>query len=564
MNTVDSPNFRFEAALQREAEHVLEDLVFLRSPVQSRLLRYLVDREMANLPAPTQYEIAVDGLGREPDYDIQSDSYPRVQISRLRKNLDDYYARNQPMDGMRIALEATSYRLKLVPEGTFTAQRVKRTAQAALPKAVTSRKGYAAAAAALIALILAVLVITALNSRAPEEVASGVSADAPRVVLRVDARPGLADSDLHEMIAATARQIAEVQLTGSLVSEFAPASSPEGPGWDYELTVDIGEAVIEDSVALVSLRTPDQALVYTGTIPYTKTEPRRFMYEFEAMMIFLTSPNGVIADSERKAITDPFQSDYACFLSIEDRRSGGEDTEALLGDCLTQFPGSEYQAFWLARQALAEFQTDLLEGRRPQKDTAAWRHVERSFEIDRYNTFANFVAAKVELANGRCEAAQTYIELALERGSSYPTLVAAIQSELGGCPEDSAHSPYDFERLSSIARFTPSPDPLFHLHLMTSALSTGNVALARDVADRRRIEEPRTPTQLTANLLRKALIEPGFAEQNRERIGKHLAMFVWNERAVERMLDTLTELPEKSASGSDSISPHLRSSSSAI
>ncbi len=108
------PRSRFENKLRLEADRLLEDLLFLRSPVQSRLLNYLVDRSLNHLPPPSQYEIAVDGLGKDADYDLSSDSYPRVQISRLRKNLDNYYARNLPLEDLRIALKPATYELTLI------------------------------------------------------------------------------------------------------------------------------------------------------------------------------------------------------------------------------------------------------------------------------------------------------------------------------------------------------------------------------------------------------------------------------------------------------------------
>jgi DNA-binding response OmpR family regulator len=40
----------------------------------------------------SEYAIAVDALGRSPDFDPKADSTVRVQVARLRTKLKDFYA----------------------------------------------------------------------------------------------------------------------------------------------------------------------------------------------------------------------------------------------------------------------------------------------------------------------------------------------------------------------------------------------------------------------------------------------------------------------------------------
>src|SRR5690606_13847488 len=63
----------------------------------------------------TQVSIAVDGLGRREDYDQDAESYVRVQISRLRRALGEYYARNQPGHGLCVFLRHGDYAVHLAP-----------------------------------------------------------------------------------------------------------------------------------------------------------------------------------------------------------------------------------------------------------------------------------------------------------------------------------------------------------------------------------------------------------------------------------------------------------------
>jgi len=62
----------------------------------SKLLRFLVDHKLLDEGKPlTAYAVAVEGLGRDDGFDTQIDSYPRVQIGRLRRMLDHFYLREK-------------------------------------------------------------------------------------------------------------------------------------------------------------------------------------------------------------------------------------------------------------------------------------------------------------------------------------------------------------------------------------------------------------------------------------------------------------------------------------
>jgi len=76
-----------------ELERLLESPMFVRSPVLSRLLQFLVEHRLrGGRSAPKAYAIATEALGRSEDFDPAVDSYPRVMVGRLRTLLDRYYA----------------------------------------------------------------------------------------------------------------------------------------------------------------------------------------------------------------------------------------------------------------------------------------------------------------------------------------------------------------------------------------------------------------------------------------------------------------------------------------
>src|SRR3546814_12308628 len=105
-------SFKFASELER----VFSSTEFSRSPVMRRLLRFLIDQTLAGKGEQLKaYSVAVDGLGRDPDFDAQSDSYPRVQVGRLRRMLAAYYERSGLVHGARLVITNGAYRVFLMP-----------------------------------------------------------------------------------------------------------------------------------------------------------------------------------------------------------------------------------------------------------------------------------------------------------------------------------------------------------------------------------------------------------------------------------------------------------------
>src|ERR1700681_1143672 len=75
-----------------ELAAVLGSEVFKRSPKLSRLPAYLCDRYFDGRAGEIkEYTIALDVLGRDPQFDPQLDAIVRVETHHLRKRLKQYY-----------------------------------------------------------------------------------------------------------------------------------------------------------------------------------------------------------------------------------------------------------------------------------------------------------------------------------------------------------------------------------------------------------------------------------------------------------------------------------------
>jgi len=537
----EEPQNRFERQLRVEASRVLDDVIFRRAPVQSKLFSFLLERTLSKMPTPTQYEIAVDGLGKGDDYDLSSDSYPRVQISRLRKNLDNYYARNLPHGDMRVEIDSSSYRLILAPTKPKTGEvSVNSDSESvrSFSEFSTTRSGHKWALWAGAAVLLLVLIAWIGLNRMTSSNAGDDASTKPLIALSIDPSPVPQNPSEAQRISAIAQQIADIQLTNSFVSNLARAGSAQDRE-SYRMSIKIGPDGAGNNVALLALNKADNELLYTNTIAFDETDPIAFSSELEASLIYLTSPNGAIAASEMQNASDPLDSDYTCFLTIEGRRADGEEAARLVERCLELFPQSEFRPFWYARRAFTEYQKAVIGGRPLEKRGAAWGDLQRALDADPHNAFANFIAAKVELANDRCDDAVAYVARALERGGSYPTLIAAIETDAASCISPTEKSIFNVGRASTVARNNPSPDPLLHLYLMVAAISIDDRTVAEQVARRTVIAKPEGPVELTSDLLRRSIEDPTFAEENRAALRENIRLFVWNKGAVDRIIERL-------------------------
>ena len=93
-----------------ELKRVLASPSFAKSPNLSRLLEYLCNKHLEGAGQDlNEYSIAVEALGRAPDFDPGMSSIVRVEAHRLREKLNKYYEAEGADDSLRIVLEAGNY-----------------------------------------------------------------------------------------------------------------------------------------------------------------------------------------------------------------------------------------------------------------------------------------------------------------------------------------------------------------------------------------------------------------------------------------------------------------------
>jgi TolB-like protein len=115
-----------EVAVRAELERILASRGFASAGRLSRLLRYVVDKTLANeADQLKEYAVGVEVFDRDEKYDPRLDSIVRVEAGRLRSRLDEYYNGEGARSPIRITLPRGGY------VAQFTARPAPETAAAA-------------------------------------------------------------------------------------------------------------------------------------------------------------------------------------------------------------------------------------------------------------------------------------------------------------------------------------------------------------------------------------------------------------------------------------------------
>ena len=106
---------------RRELERILGSGIFHRAPNLALLLTYVCTKYFEGTAEQIkEYNIAVDALGRPPDFDQKRDSIVRVEAHRLRKRLREYYDAEGAEHPMRIDMPPGQYAPQFLVRGATT------------------------------------------------------------------------------------------------------------------------------------------------------------------------------------------------------------------------------------------------------------------------------------------------------------------------------------------------------------------------------------------------------------------------------------------------------------
>ncbi|WBX82434.1 hypothetical protein [Sphingosinicella microcystinivorans] len=341
-----------------ELEAIEADPAFQRAPVMRRLLRFLVTETLGGRGDKLKsYAIAVEALGREADFDPQTDSYPRVQVARLRKLLDAHYAHAAPVGGIQIRVPSGGYAVEFVGEAPAPL-----VPELPGPKASTVR--YAALGVAALAVLLAALFLWRTDGNA----------------WRVRNFPTIYLAPATALDAAQPQRDAAVDLTTGLgegLDRFTAIDVVRTPasGTDYRIDTTL-RAVPGGTRINITLTSLD-----TGRVVWSRSglrepvEGRLFDVDEVAATVTarLAQPAGVIHNDGDQRNID-IDTPYGCWLALRSywRMMPPEDEPKVRG-CVTAWVAGDPKSamahgawsWFLAQDALkrtGEERADLLAG----------------------------------------------------------------------------------------------------------------------------------------------------------------------------------------------------------
>lgn len=210
---------------------VLTDRRFASADRISRFLRHVVERTLdGRAEEIKETVIATEVYGRSSDYDPKTDSIVRVEASRLRQKLRNYYEQEGQDARVRIHLPPGAYVPSFECRDTAPAREAETSLPAPAAAAFPRMVPIWVAAAAVVLIVLSVSIAVKASGKAerhPEAVAALAEARA-----LLDQDPHAADTD-RGTPATLLRAIEQLELAVAIDPQYALAWAKLAEAYDY-------------------------------------------------------------------------------------------------------------------------------------------------------------------------------------------------------------------------------------------------------------------------------------------------------------------------------------------
>lgn len=473
------------SALQNELALVMRSPEFVRSPVLRRLLEYLVEQTLAgNGERLKAYQIAVDGLGRDDSFDPQSDSYPRVQVGRLRKMLELHYAGLSAQEAAgrhRITIPVGRYNVELAPmaepqailpagpgAGTLPGSDIAAPAQPAeevMPPAAGAVQPpprgidrgwilWAVRMLLLVGLLYVIWLLTRPESPGEEAARRDMRGQIAHVTILTE--PAEGNDDLN-----TAAQIAEMHLQRFEMVAVTSATHQDVSDTDmaraYQLIVRGGGDGPQNADTPIFLTLRHKA---SGTTLWS--------YEVNHEGTQIAAPDveqaigtgisqvarsgGIIIQHQRKLLGGDLSPGYPCLIAYDSFRQSRNPAErAAVSKCL-EASAKRYPNESLVLQALSFLELSRPRGKSLVPLTPSTRGRELAEAALRNNgssALAQVAVARSAWARGNCPRAIAYSRRAIESNPLEPDTLGLAGSLLMACGDYGGAEPV-LERASAL------------------------------------------------------------------------------------------------------------------
>jgi len=438
--------------LRAETHALLQSPDFIRSPVMSQLLSYLVEEAIANPGNPPKaYQVAVDGLGRTEDFDVQADSYPRVQVGRLRKMLAAHYAAHG--GATRLHIPIGHYAVEIEVDETKPEDKLSRSGldnialdgASPTPNAplrwFNDRQTMIGLAALL--LIMAIGLIWWLSAATPDPgsktMASDSYAQPPKIYIAATQQEPSASTSARasgielffEDAFASSSQVRLVAANGS------DLTSEEGQNaYLFESQLVSGSSGPEVAFSLTSLVQNEKIWSTTIALPDSTSE---YPEKLGPIASRIASIYGVIATDQRKRLPDDAMIGYACLLRFESYRANRDpDLLPVVNSCIEKSLAADpLDSHILSAASFLSFLREEATGKQPDPE-AGLEYARRAMVRGREDASANFALARSSFFNRNCSRGKEFAEKAAELDPYEATIQAQTGAYLFACDDPAA------------------------------------------------------------------------------------------------------------------------------
>lgn len=459
----DSRRSAFAIAMRDELASVVATASFQRSPLLTKLLRYLVDQTSRgagdNLKS---YVVAVEGLGRSPDFDAKSDSYPRVQMVRLRKALTTHYSTTGPANELCLYFRPGSYRARLASLAVaypdlyrpLTARQDREPANdardaaqpllsiASAPGVAPERKwfGLGLLAACVLAMIGAAWQFAG-GSEGPDR--DRATIESPLVALAVSAGDPR-DAQLARTISAKLADGLRRSWTTRVTLDADPQAATDAPP-SYRIEMQIDRDGSAKPMVFGRLIEVETGTVVSSAAFSSQAIERRFDDIIDRILVHVASPSGVIAAREtRKLAADP-GGGYPCILKyFAFLKARDPVLKADVATCLAMPAGEpRLQATVLALHSFFVFESQSPQADRAKTLQTAIGYANQAADVDINNPYAQLALARIGYIAEDCQSANHHASLAMTANPYDPMIMLLVATHGVRCGHPDAKAALD-------------------------------------------------------------------------------------------------------------------------
>lgn len=481
------------AMLRAETEALLRSRDFLRSPVMSQLLSYLVEEAISNPERPPKaYQVAVDGLGRTEDFDVQADSYPRVQVGRLRKMLAAHYAVKGAEERLRIPIGHYAVEILMDDGGLKEKQHEAESDDRDFPAAsspemdrdrwFSSRQTTLGLAAFL--LVVGISLVWSLNTTKQDssgtETASQFYTLPPKIYFS-SAQADLSGKDLGReaeirlFLENAFASSSQVRLAAAEISGIPPESDQNAYRFESQLVA--GPTGPEAIFSLTSLTRNETIWSATIAVPDAAAD---YPEKLGPIASRIAGIYGVIATDQRKHLPDDAMIGYACVLRFESYRANRDsDLLPVVYSCIKQSLAADpLDSRVLAAASFMSFLREEATGRKPDPE-AGLQYARRAMVRGREDASANFALARTSFFNDSCARGKEFAEKAVQLDPYEATIQAQTGAFLFACDDPGA-----IKYLRRAVALDPRGSILAQTALVLTLLAEGKDKAALEFAEK--------------------------------------------------------------------------------